>query len=680
MDDLFNNNQIKNTQKENKKIFDLIKKITSYSKKKIQYITGKTINSFNLTNQNLSYPIISKPLPFKIPKNITQFSNQSYKPKIYFFNQIDNNNEVPLSNSYQSATNYVGAGFLSNNHEYQQVFQALKSNHYVGVTSNQTSLLFNINFIQDPLDTALNSDAFRKDDLMVANHNLIKNVIEPLTDMPCKINKLFLFYILENLPSIIESGALPPLNNASPESIQKWVLYHRKVFVSQEKCIIFTRKNGVRFTNNKIPQGLYRKLQEGVFKDPKAAYASIQAISQKRVRTLQTAIALQNLPLYFVMQLDKRGRMYYKGEFSPLDDQFSRNLLTFSEPSLVKPKSEAEFYFFVALGKAIKTPDSFQKAFEFVVNNKKNILDTLKNFHWVTFKEPFLALNLILQFKKYNEIPEKLRKKGVLLHVKTECDASASFVQIVGSLTKNRFGAEKSNLIPPRNSSENSKSIPLQDVYQNLLVEFQKEPNRLLEEILNYMVNNLFSADKLDIDWLPEDLNFNSSPKLKDFMQNCSRSVLKTTLMTKFYGKGFRSLKEDFIKTIIKLEQQNKLNFLCEMNKDLDQNLSIIDVDSNSNIIKNEYFSKLKISVDFFYKISFKKINKNLKEIGVFSEDNSIASTPQVEGLDPLFKKEAEEISLKEGKIKYLKIKVDQERSKGTTNEQNIKISKKKKP
>lgn len=161
---------------------------------------------------------------------------------------------------------------------------------------------------------------------MLADNILSSQVIEPLTDLPCKINKTFLFYILENLHCIIETGALPPLNKNYFEDIQEWVLFQRKVFVC-EKCTLFTGKEDVRFTKNGIPQGLHKKLEESIFNSTKEGFNSIYGISRQRVRTLQTAIALQNLPIYFTMQLDKRGRMYYRNELNPLGDQFTRNLL-----------------------------------------------------------------------------------------------------------------------------------------------------------------------------------------------------------------------------------------------------------------------------------------------------------------------------------------------------------------
>lgn len=98
-----------------------------------------------------------------------------------------------------------------------------------------------------------------------------------------------------------------------------------------------------------------------------------------------------------------------------------------------------------------------------------------------------------------------------------------------------------------------------------------------------------YELNKLDIDWHFKDINFDSSPVLKNFMLNLSRKVFKTTLMTKFYGKGSKALAEDFLEA---LEQQNKLKLLAKKNTPLDQNLLEIDFNQDSGIIKKRILLK----------------------------------------------------------------------------------------
>lgn len=177
---------------------------------------------------------------------------------------------------------------------------------------------------------------------------------------------------------------------------------------------------------------------------------------------------------------------------------------------------------------------------------------------------------------------------------------------------KNRFSAEKSNLIPSQNSLKNYKSIRLLDVYQDCVIEFQKKPNNLIYTVRKYMEVFFYELNKLDIDWHFKDINFDSSPVLKNFMLNLSRKVFKTTLMTKFYGKRSKALAEDFLEA---LEQQNKLKLLAKKNTPLDQNLLEIDFNQDSGIIKKKNFTKIRVSADLLRKKSFRKIDKSLVEI-----------------------------------------------------------------
>lgn len=112
------------------------------------------------------------------------------------------------------------------------------------------------------------------------------------------------------------------------------------------------------------------------------------------------------------------------------------------------------------------------------------------------------------------------------------------------------------------------------------------------------------------------------------------------------------------------------------MEEVLDQNLSIIDFDKNLGIIKKENFIKMRIPAKLLDKKSYRKIDRNLEEINLSFKEKSIASTLQVFDYKKkdLFKKDLEEISVIDKKTEDLKIQIDQEKSKGKTNEKNIKI------
>lgn len=235
-----------------------------------------------------------------------------------------------------------------------------------------------------------------------------------------KINTLFLTYFQENLHCIVETGLLPPLKKTGNESLQKWVLFQRNLFVSEKKTKIFTGKI-INISINGFPQGIQKTLQKSVFDTPVKSYASIRGISAAYTTALRNAVASVNYRLFFPMQLDWRGRLYYRTGFSPSQDAFTRTLISFSEPILIKANTDSEYFFFVALAKAIKKQDasSYQKYFNFVLDHQEDILESLTNFYWVTFDEPFVALNLIQNFKIYiKQNSQNQKEKGVLLYVK----------------------------------------------------------------------------------------------------------------------------------------------------------------------------------------------------------------------------------------------------------------------
>lgn len=199
--------------------------------------------------------MVTKPANFEMPKYVIQ--HNIYQPTFYFFTQ---SSDKSSSKVFQSAKKNFNGGYLCNTLEDNKIFKDIGGNNYIGITSSQLSLLPQDNLKSYFLDDLLNPENFRQYDLMLADNILSSQVIEPLTDLPCKINKTFLFYILENLHCIIETGVLPPLNKNYFENIQEWVLFQRKVFVC-EKCTLFTGKEDVRFTKNGIPQGLHKKLE-----------------------------------------------------------------------------------------------------------------------------------------------------------------------------------------------------------------------------------------------------------------------------------------------------------------------------------------------------------------------------------------------------------------------------------
>lgn len=360
-------------------------------------------------------------------------------------------------------------------------------------------------------------------------------------------------------------------------------------------------------------------MQKTVFDTTVKSHASIRGISAAFTTALRNTVAYVNSPLFFPMQFDWRGRLYYRTGFSPSQYAFTRSLINFSEPILIKAGSESEYFFFVALAKAIKKqdPSSYQKYFDIVLDHQEDILESLTNFYWVTFDEPFIALNLIQNFNIYiKHNSQNQREKGVLLYVKVEWDASASIFQISSALMANADTARLCNLLP--SSHLDSKLHPILDIYKHLLPTYQENVHSAedgLKALLRNQIRKLKGKQKVDHNWTEKDICLNSSNILIDFLYNLDRKTIKRLTMTKSYGKGTKGIQKDFIEHFIWLERLNNLKILKESNQDLNTNLLFIDFTKTSGLVKKRNWIKLKIDSKILKFKTFHKVYTVSKQI-----------------------------------------------------------------
>lgn len=348
----------------------------------------------------------------------------------------------------------LGGGPLSSAKENREVFvERFKKDKEKNYTDffcfyPQSSLLGDIPVRNFLLSKQLD---FQKSDFALSNNKTGVKMINNLMKLPCQVNVPIYKYVIENLHCLVEIGILPPLEvSNSPnikenkrelsQTIEIWYDLHKDLLALDEKKkktkIIFTGKK-IFLTECNFPHSLDKKFEEVLFKTKKTAFLSLHGISESHKRSLKTTQDLINGPAYFSMKYDTRGRIYYRTEFSPLQRPFGRNLLRFIKPTLIKTSSKQEFIFFAMLGMSIKKHSSYRDAFAFVCKNKTEIIESLNNFYWTTFQEPWVSLNYILEFKRYFEQPEKTRNLGVELFIQIELDASSSVLQINSVLSTN---------------------------------------------------------------------------------------------------------------------------------------------------------------------------------------------------------------------------------------------------
>lgn len=606
------------------------------------YSTDKDLNKINMTTKESN--LKSFPIPYKFPmtcppvlfedfNNLSKFDDKtSLYPKGRFSKSIKLKNFFFNTFGFTSAREILGGGPLYTSKKNTKIFakslnKTNQESHIEGnagdriesVCSYQESSLLgdssaiNLLFSKQPY--------FRKSDFALSNNNIGLNMVNSLMKLPCQINVPFFKYVIENLSPLVQVGLLPPLlsleminsNNIKTNKkqflslIETWYDFHNRLLaLNKEETktkIIFTGKE-VRLTDNNLPHSLDKKLEKVLFKNKKSACLSLQGISDSFSRSLQMSWFFINTPLFFSMKFDTRGRIYYKNEFSPLQRPFGRHLIRFIKPSLIKTGSKEEFIFFSELGMAIKEHSCYKEAFAFVCENKDEIIQSLKNFSWTTFKKPWASLDFILEFQHYFSYSEQRRDLGIELFIQLELDASSSVMQVNSVLSKNTFLAKSVNLLPTTESISNKKlllkkqpvsdsdsiksieNLKVLDIYSLTLKWYQdymlsgggeKTFSDLLEKEIQGTIekhdenpicsteaslkenSDLFSEDLLDD--IPKKSNktkstINLSDLLKDFVCNLDRPSIKSYLMTKSYNKGREQLAQDFYETISLMEIQ----------------------------------------------------------------------------------------------------------------------------
>lgn len=332
---------------------------------------------------------------FEGKTNLPSKSNSSKKKvkRLFFFNEF----------SFTSAREIIGGGPLStskkNKKMFARRFKNIKEKHETE-GQNDTDYLSSY-----PISSLLGEifaenlffpkqPDFQKTDFFLSNNQIGLNLINGLMELPCQINVPYLKYVLQNLHFLVEIGILPSLEiRNSPDIkankreftalIETFYNYHTRLLALNEggkkTKILFTGKR-ISLTDNGLPHALDTKLEKTLLKKKKSALLSLQGISHSFNRSLKTGWSYINAPVFFSMKFDTRGRLYYRGSFSPLLRPFGRNILRFVTPCLIKTGSSEEFIFFSELGLSIKQHSCYRDAFDFVLQNKEEIIDTLNNF------------------------------------------------------------------------------------------------------------------------------------------------------------------------------------------------------------------------------------------------------------------------------------------------------------
>lgn len=152
----------------------------------------------------------------------------------------------------------------------------------------------------------------------------------------------------------------------------------------------------------------------------------------------------------------------------------------------------------------------------------------------------------------------------------------------------------------------------MQDPYADLTTLYKKQAgdDNQIRELIH---ESLLDKCGLDDDFNPKEISLKCFEELAFFVANLDRRILKNVVMTTFYGKGSKGHKNFLISELYKLQCISNLKSWEKSNQKLDQNLSLLDFNSNSIIFEKQNYSKIKIWISVLSFKSFRQIDANLK-------------------------------------------------------------------
>ncbi|CAB4036221.1 DNA polymerase [Paramuricea clavata] len=181
-------------------------------------------------------------------------------------------------------------------------------------------------------------------------------------------------------------------------------------------------------------------------------------------RAVKLAKKYLNEPeFYNTMMCDFRGRMYTSSELSFMQHDCTRAMLEFSKGKKLKTKLGVEAFKIHGANLAGKSKESYSDRLKFIDTNEKNILEVVKdpieNKWWIDVakEKSWQFLAFCFEYKNYKELGTKH-----ISHLPIQIDATASLLQHISMITKDKELAEKTNLI------KNEKPY---DIYTEILEE-----------------------------------------------------------------------------------------------------------------------------------------------------------------------------------------------------------------
>jgi len=272
---------------------------------------------------------------------------------------------------------------------------------------------------------------------------------------------------------------------------------------------------------------------------------SIRGQRRAFITSLQEAITNQEFnELYFVVQLDFRGRAYYVSDsLNPQGDEYEKALLEFSKGQVLTNRGLYWLMIHLAneYGEVDKLP--FQQRINWVIDNEARILSLGTDpfgdsFEWWQGADhPFMFAAACNAYK--------LAKQGEPVHLPVAVDGSCNALQHFAAIQRDQILAERVNVLPGET---------VRDIYS----EVAAECNRILKELLEIENRNKDLTDQERFARLLTDKG------------GFDRKLAKRAVMTTGYGVTEFGIKQQFLELI----QEGKRDSSPILDTDLDARLS----------------------------------------------------------------------------------------------------------
>lgn len=181
--------------------------------------------------------------------------------------------------------------------------------------------------------------------------------------------------------------------------------------------------------------------------------------------------------LWFPMQLDFRGRMYYSTEcLHPQGSDLARGLLTFGESKTLKTEQDFSWFFINGANKFGMDKESFEVRLQWVTDNFENIRKCAENPYsetwWTTADKPWQFLAWCFEFWRFHTRTTEEFETNLPCGI----DSTNNGLQILSLLGRDLNTAILTNVVP-------SESNGPQDIYRTVLNRVISRLQQTNEEI-----------------------------------------------------------------------------------------------------------------------------------------------------------------------------------------------------